>query len=278
MPYIKVATEKDLAVNLYFEDYGDGSPVVLIHGWPLSHRMWEYQVHALTEAGYRCILYDRRGYGNSDKPWHGYDYATLSNDLHELVTALDLQNATLVGFSMGGGEVARYFGQFGADRVSKAMFVSAVTPYMLKTDDNPEGVPQDVFDGFKKNIRDDRIAFLDHFGKQFVNWDKAGKTVSKDLLEYNKAIASFASPRATLECITAFGTTDFRPDMKKITVPTLLVHGDADQIVPLEVSAEQAAKMISDSRLEIIENAPHGLNYTHTEELNEMMLDFLRSS
>ena len=201
----------------------------------------------------------------------------MSNDLNELMKALDLQDVTLVGFSMGGGEVARYFGQFGAERVSKAMLVSAVTPYMLKTDDNPDGVPQETFDEFMQNLNQDRIAFLDGFGKQFVNFDKDGDSVSEDLLHYAKTIASFASPRATKQCVTAFGETDFRPDMEKITVPTLVVHGDADQIVPIDVSAKQAAEMISDSRLEVIEGAPHGLNFTHTEKLNKLMVDFLKS-
>ncbi len=278
MPLIQVATEKDYPVNLYFQDSGEGKPVVLIHGWPLSHRMWEYQVNALTEAGYRCIAYDRRGFGDSDKPYSGYDYDTMSNDLRELMNALDLNDVTLAGFSMGGGEVARYFGQFGSERVSKAMLISAVTPYMLQTDNNPDGVPQDAFDEFMQNVKTDRIAFLDGFGKQFVNFDDlGGDRVSEDLVHYNKTIASFASPKATQDCITAFGTTDFRPDMEKITVPTLVVHGDADQIVPIDASGKQAAEMISDSRLEVIEGAPHGLNYTHTEKLNELMLDFLKS-
>ena len=280
MPYLKVADERGYPVNLYFQDLGEGKPVVLIHGWPLSHRMWEYQINALTEAGYRCIAYDRRGFGDSDKPWSGYDYNTMSRDLHELMSALDLQDVTLVGFSMGGGEVARYFGQFGTSdqgRVSKAMLISAVTPYLLQTDDNPDGVPQDAFDEFMQNVKTDRIAFLDGFGKQFVNFDDlGGERVSEDLVHYNKTIASFASPKATQDCITAFGTTNFRPDMGKITVPTLVVHGDADQIVPLDASGKQAAEMIGDSRLEVIEGAPHGLNYTHAERLNELMLDFLR--
>ena len=175
----------------------------------------EYQINALTEAGYRCIALDRRGFGESDKPWDGYDYDTMSNDVHEVIQALDLQDVTLVGFSMGGGEVARYFGQFGADRVSKAMLISAVTPYMLQTDDNPNGVPQSAFDEFVTNVKEDRIAFLDTFGKQFVNWDENNGPISEDLLHYNKTIASFASPKATQACITAFGTTDFRPDMEK---------------------------------------------------------------
>ena len=276
MPFIQVATERNYPVNVFFQDYGEGPPVVLIHGWPLSHRMWEYQINALTGAGYRCVALDRRGFGDSDKPWGGYDYDTLARDVHEVIQALDLQDVTLAGFSMGGGEVARYFGQFGADRVSKAMLISAVTPYMLQTDDNQDGVPQAVFDEFMENVKKDRIAFLDTFGKQFVNHDD-GNAVSDDLLHYNKMIAAFCSPRAMQRCITAFGTTDFRPDMEKFTVPTLIVHGDADQIVPLGVSAKQAAEMIEGSRLEVIEGAPHGLQYTHTEKLNELMLDFLRS-
>ena len=239
--------------------------------------MWEYQVPPLVEAGYRVISYDRRGFGDSDKPWNGYDYNTMSADLHELITALDLRDAVLVGFSMGGGEVARYFGQFGADHVAKAMLISAVTPYMLKTDDNPEGVDKSVIDELRQGVKNDRLKFLDGFAKQFVNWEKVDKPISEDALHYSKMIAAFASPRATLQCIDAFAATDFRPDMDKINVPLMLVHGDADQIVPLDVSAKRVHQMVDQSRLEVIEGAPHGLNYTHTDKLNQLMLDFLRS-
>ena len=278
MPFLKIEGQE--TVSLYFEDYGQGNPVVLIHGWPLSHRMWEYQVRPLVQAGYRVISYDRRGFGDSDKPWDGYNYDTLSADLQALMGALELNNATLVGFSMGGGEVARYFGQFGSERVGKAVFVSAVTPFMLKTDDNPTGVDKSVFDEFKQNIKEDRIGFLEDFNKLFVNHDKGvpgGKPVSDAALGYNLSIASYASPEGTLECVTAFGETDFRQDMAKIDVPTMFVHGDADQIVPLEVSAQEAHKLVSGSRLEVVQGGPHGLVMTHTEKFNQLLLEFLRS-
>ncbi len=278
MPFLKIEGQE--TVSLYFEDYGQGKPVVLIHGWPLSHRMWEYQVPALVGAGYRVISYDRRGFGDSDKPWDGYDYDTMTADLQALMGALELSDATLVGFSMGGGEVARYFGQFGSERVAKAVFVSAVTPYMLKTDDNPTGIDQSVFDEFKQNVKTDRVTFLEGFNKLFVNHGKGvepnGTPVSDAALAYTQTIAAFASPKATLDCITAFGETDFRQDMTKVDVPTLFVHGDADQIVPLEVSAQEAHKLVAGSRLEILEGAPHGLMFTHTDKLNSLLLAFLQ--
>lgn len=270
-------TSADPQAEIFFQDGGAGRPVVLIHGWPLSHRMWEPQVGTLVDAGYRVIAYDRRGFGESSMPWGGYDYDTLASDLHDLLEELDLDDVTLVGFSMGGGEVARYFGRYGTDRVSQAVFVSSVAPYMLKTDDNPDGVPQKVFDEMMAGVKKDRIEFLGGFGKQFVGWSPLDHPVSEDLLGYLKTIASFAQPYATQQCITAFGTTDFRPDMPKITVPTMFVHGDADDIVPLNVSAKQGHVMVPGSRLEVIEGAPHGLNFTHTEHLNELLLDFLKS-
>ena len=278
MPFLKIEGQE--TVSLYFEDYGQGNPVVLIHGWPLSHRMWEYQVPALVGAGYRVTAYDRRGFGDSDKPWSSYDYDTMAADLEALMNALELSEVTLVGFSMGGGEVARYFGRYGSERVAKAVFVGAVTPYMLKTDDNPTGVEQGVFDELRQNVRADRVTFLEGFGKLFVNHDKGvpgGKPVSEAALGYNHTIASFASPKATLECITAFGETDFRQDMGKIDVPTMFIHGDADQIVALEVSAAEAHKLVEGSRLEIVEGAPHGLMFTHAEKLNRLLLEFLQS-
>ncbi|OHV12860.1 alpha/beta fold hydrolase [Kushneria phosphatilytica] len=277
MPFISVDTSDSAPVDLYYQDCGapDARPVILIHGWPLSHRMWEYQINALTEAGYRCIAYDRRGFGESSKPWEGYDYDTLSGDLQALMTRLDLRDAVLVGFSMGGGEVARYFGRFGNDRVSAAMLIGAVPPFLLKTDDNPDGVDAQVFEDMKAGILDQRVAFLEGFGQTFVNWSEDAPTISRAQLQYNHTIASFAAPHATLRCITAFGQTDFRHDLPKISVPTLIIHGDADQIVPAEVSAQRSHEMISGSRLEMIGGAPHGLNFTHREELHRLMLDFL---
>lgn len=279
MPHVKTSSSTP-AAEVYYQDCnpsGTAGTVVLIHGWPLSHRMWEYQINALTEAGYRVVAYDRRGFGSSAMRWGGYDYDTFAADLKDLLDELDVRDVTLVGFSMGGGEVARYFGRYGADRVGKAVFVSSVVPFMLKTDDNPDGVPKKVFDDMMASVKEDRPTFLDGFGKDFVNYDKLSDRISEDLLHYTKHIALKAQPHATQQCITAFGTTDFRPDMSKITVPTMFVHGDADQIVPLDVSAKQGHQMVEGSRLEVIEGAPHGLNFTHTDRLNELFLDFLGS-
>ncbi|MDR5590858.1 alpha/beta hydrolase [Christiangramia sp. SM2212] len=278
MSYIETSSkEKGKNINLFYEDYGEGKPVILIHGWPLSHRMWEYQVNEIVEAGFRCIAYDRRGFGDSDKPWTNYDYDSLAQDLNDIITNLGLSEVTIVGFSMGGGEVARYIGKYGTANLSKAALISAVPPLMLKTDDNPEGLEQEVFDGFKKEIRKDRPAFLQGFGKQFVNFEKVGDRISQEMADYYWSIACKASPNATLECIDSFGQTDFREDLKKFDIPTLVVHGDADQIVPIEISGKKSADIIANSDYHVIEEAPHGLILTHTAEFNKILLDFLKS-
>ena len=275
----KLATSAQPDAEIYYQDCNPSGrgPVVLIHGWPLSHRMFEPQVLALTDAGYRVLAYDRRGFGSSAMPWGGYDYDTLASDLHDLLEAEDVQNATVVGFSMGGGELARYGGRYGSERVGKAVFMSSVAPYVLKTPDNPDGVPQETFDEMKQGLREDRPKFMAGFGKQFVNWGVVSHPISQERLEYLHSIALQADPHATLECVTAFGTTDFRPDMSKIDVPTMFVHGDADEIVPLKVSAQQGHDMVPGSRLEVVEDGPHGLNLTHVEETNKLLLDFLGS-
>lgn len=263
--------------EIYYEDMGRGRPVVLIHGWPLSGRMWEGQVNALLDAGYRCVTYDRRGFGNSGRPGGGFDYDTFSSDLRDVVTALDLQNAMLVGFSMGGGEVARYLGRYGDDRVSRAMLVAAVPPFLLKTPDNAGGVEPSVFDDMIAGVKRDRIGFLSEFLKGFFNWEPGKPVPSEEAIVYVKSLAWIASPLATQQCITAFGTTDFRRDLAKIRIPVLVVHGDADRIVPLELSGRKAAAAIAGSRLEVLSGAPHGLTVTHGDELNRLMLGFLRS-
>jgi non-heme chloroperoxidase len=263
--------------EIYYEDMGRGRPVVLIHGWPLSGRMWEGQVNALLDAGYRCVTYDRRGFGNSGRPGGGFDYDTFSSDLRDVVTALDLQNAMLVGFSMGGGEVARYLGRYGDDRVSRAMLVAAVPPFLLKTPDNAGGVEPSVFDDMTAGVKRDRIGFLSEFLKGFFNWEPGKPVPSEEAIVYVKSLAWIASPLATQQCITAFGTTDFRRDLAKIRIPVLVVHGDADRIVPLELSGRKAAAAIAGSRLEVLSGAPHGLTVTHGDELNRLMLGFLRS-
>ncbi|GAC1654146.1 MAG: alpha/beta hydrolase [Gemmatimonadaceae bacterium] len=274
MPILKTSAAP--STDLYYQDLGQGRPVVLIHGWPLSHRMWEGQINALTNEGYRCVAYDRRGFGDSGKPVGGYDYDTFASDLNDVMTGLNLRNAVIAGFSMGGGEVARYLGRYGGERVSGAMLLGAVPPFLLKTADNPQGVDKQVFDGMVEGVKRDRIGFLNSFFTQFFNWDAPHPDASDDLIPYSKSIAWTASPLATQQCIVAFGTTDFRPDLAKIKVPTLVAHGDSDRIVPFEISGKRSAESIPGSRLEVLSGAPHGFAATHTATLNALMLDFLR--
>lgn len=275
MPFIHTTAEP--ATDLHYVDLGTGQPVVLIHGWPLSHRMWESTIIALVDAGYRTIAYDRRGFGESGKPNGGYDYDTFASDLNDLMTSLDLRDAVLVGFSMGGGEVARYIGRYGSERVAKAALLGAVTPGLAKSASDPNGVDQSVFDGMIAGVTRDRIGFLDGFFPNFYNWDAKPQGASDDVIPFTKSIAWVASPLATRECITAFGTTDFRGDLAKFDVPTLVMHGDADRIVPFEVSGRKAAAMLKGSRLEVLEGAPHGFAATHPDQLNSLLLDFLQS-
>ncbi|HEX8299123.1 MAG TPA: alpha/beta hydrolase [Rubricoccaceae bacterium] len=261
--------------EIFYQDIGIGQPVVLIHGWPLSHRMWEPQVPVLTNAGFRTVAYDRRGFGHSSFPSGGYDYDTFADDLNDLLTELDLRDAVLVGFSMGGGEVARYLSRYGTSRVSKAVLVGSVTPFLGQTADNPDGVPQHVFDGMLKDMTTDRAAFLQAFGKQFFNAGLLSHPVSQGQLDYAFQIAVMAQPLATVECAKAFAGTDFRPDMAALTVPTLIVHGDADQTVPIEASGARTAEMLPQAQYEVVSGAPHGLYLTHAAAFNEILLRFL---
>jgi len=272
----RIQTSGPNPTELYYYEQGQGQPVVLIHGWPLSHRMWESQITALSEAGFRVIAYDRRGFGDSGRPTAGYDYDTLAADLNDLMTQLDLRDAVIAGFSMGGGEVARYIGRYGTERVAKAMLLGAVPPFMLKTEDNPEGVDKSVFDSMLAGVRKDRLAFLRDFFPGFYNVDKNADD-AQDLLAFSKWIAWGASPLATAQCIVAFGETDFRADLAKFDVPTLVAHGDTDHVVPLEVSGQRSHEMIPGSRLHIVGGAPHGFAATHPEQLNAIMLAFLKS-
>jgi pimeloyl-ACP methyl ester carboxylesterase len=275
MPYATVGRENSADIELYYEDHGAGRPVVLIHGWPLSGRSWEKQLPPLLEAGYRVVTYDRRGFGESSRPTVGYEYDTLAADLHALLTKLDLRDAAIVGFSMGGGEVARYVGTHGRDRVTRAAFVAAIPPFLLKTADNPEGVDEPVFDGIKKGLSADRLAFLAGFFQNFYNADSlGGKRASDELLRLSWNIASAASPVGTLACVSAW-LTDFRKDLAKFDMPTLIVHGDQDRIVPLEVSGRRAHAAVKGSKLVVVKDGPHGLNWTHAEELNRALLGFL---
>jgi len=272
-------TSKNIAhgkdVKLYYQDIGEGQPVVFIHGWPMSHEMWEYQVYDLALAGMRCVSYDRRGFGKSSKPLGGYDYDTMADDLASIIDELQLENVVLVGFSMGGGEVARYLSKYGAGKIAKAILVGAVTPYLLKTDDNPNGcVTVDDLAGWIAGIKNDRIEFLAEFGKLFFGINLLNHVVSTPLLEYYRMLGSFASPLATMDCIKAFGQTDFRADMQAFTIPTLIIHGDSDKIVPVEASGAVAHKMIADSQFVEYYHAPHGLFYTHRQRLNQDILNF----
>ena len=273
----RVSTTVPPTIQLHYEDHGSGQPIVLIHGWPLSHRMWEGQIHAFVAAGFRVIAYDRRGFGDSDRPATGYDYDTFAADLQALITTLDLKNVILAGFSMGGGEVARYLGTYGSERIAKAMFLGAVPPFLLKTADNPNGAPMELFEGMMAGVKADRAAFLATFLQGFFNYDPADTTFPVDAIAFAKWIAYNASAVGTAECILAFGTTDFRADLKKITIPTLVVHGSADQILPIDISGKLTAAMIPGAQLIVIDGAPHGMTVTHGPQLTAAMLEFARS-
>ncbi len=278
MPHVTVGTENGAPIELYYEDHGEGAPVVLIHGWPLSGRAWEAQVPALVEAGHRVITYDRRGFGASSQPWSGYDYDTFAADLDGLLSHLELTEVTLVGFSMGGGEVVRYISTFGTDRVAKAVLAAAVPPYLYKSDDNPDGGLDDAtIASFEAGVTGDRIGFLDAFTTNFFAVGDRKDLVSEPLRLYNRDIAAFASPKGTLDCIAAFGRTDFRADLAAVTVPTLVIHGDSDGIVPFEVSGKRSHEAIANSTLVVIQGGPHGINATHPDEFNAALLSFLAS-
>jgi non-heme chloroperoxidase len=274
--YITVGQENSTSIELYYEDHGAGQPVVLIHGWPLSGASWEKQVAALLAAGHRVITYDRRGFGRSSQPSVGYDYDTFAEDLNRLLTALDLRDVALVGFSMGGGEVARYLGTHGSDRVRKAVFIAGVPPFLLKTPDNPAGVDGSVFDGIKQAIAADRLAFLTEFLKNFYNVDiLRGKRISDQVVQQSWNVAAGASPKGSLDCVTAW-YTDFRKDLPKIDVPTLVIHGDADRILPIAATGEPTAKAVKGARKVVIEGGPHGLTWTHADQVNQALLEFLK--
>ncbi|WP_447928223.1 alpha/beta fold hydrolase [Vreelandella sp. EE27] len=278
MPLLNAGTQHGTPVELYYEVHGAGKPVVLIHGWPLSGRAWEPQVPALVEAGYKVITYDRRGFGKSTQADGGYDYDTLAADLKKLLDALDVHDATLVGFSMGGGEVARYIASYGTERVSKAVLAAAVPPYLYKADDNPDGGLDDAtINQFLDGIRGDRLAFLEDFTKNFFAAGDKTDLISEANRQYHRDIAAFASPKATFDCVKAFSYTDFRDDLPKMKLPTLVLHGDADGIVPVEVSGKRASETLPHSKFETISGGPHGLNVTHADAFNKALIAFLDS-
>ena len=262
--------------QLYYKDWGEGPPVVFIHGWPLNADMWDNQTTHLAAHGFRCIAYDRRGFGRSEQPWSGYDYDTLADDLAAVIEALDLRAVSLVGFSMGGGEVARYVARHGAQRVSKAALVSAVTPYLLKTAEHPDGVDVSQFDSIVEGLMADRPKFLAGFGQHFFGNTLIDHKVSAETLQWAQGLALQASARATLACVRAFSETDFRPDMAAFTMPTLIVHGTGDKTVPIDVSAHHAAKLAPGARLIAYEGEPHGLMVTAKDRLNADLLSFLQ--
>jgi non-heme chloroperoxidase len=263
------------AVEIFYQEYGIGKPVIFIHGWPLNHEMWEYQLNELPKHNLRCIAYDRRGFGKSDRPWESYDYDTLASDLHELITQLKLTSVTLVGFSMGGGEVARYIGKYGSDNIEKVVFVSSVTPFRLKTNDNPDGSEKAPFDATIQNLKADRPAFLAEFGKKFYGVDKNTEAVSPALLDWNQALCLMSSSKASIDCVRSFSETDFRDDLKKIKVPTLIIHGDADTIVPIKVSGDKTAALIPHAEYKVYKGAPHGLFITQKDKLNADLISFI---
>ena len=275
MPYLQVGKENSGDIELYYEDHGAGKPVVLIHGWPLSGASWERQLPALLDAGHRVVTYDRRGFGKSSQPAVGYDYDTFAEDLYKLITKLELQDATLVGFSMGGGEVARYLSTYGADRAKKAVFISAIPPYLLKTPDNPEGVDRAIFEGVEQGIVADRPAFLTEFLKNFFNTDVLkGKRISDQAVQMCWNISAGASFKGTLACVGAW-LTDFRQELSRIEIPTLVIHGDSDRILPLAATGQRTANLVKGSKLAVVKDGPHGVIWTHGDEVNAELVKFI---
>lgn len=276
MPYITVGKENSADIELYYEDHGSGRPVVLIHGFPLSGVAWEKEVSALLKAGYRTITYDRRGFGRSSQPAVGYDYDTFSSDLSQLITKLDLREATLVGHSMGTGEVARYLSAFGSNRVRKAVFVAPIPPFLLKTDDNPEGVSGGIFDGILQSIAKDRLAYLTQFFEGFYNLDVTlGKLVSEEVVRANWNTAAGASAIATAACVPTW-LTDFRKDLPRINVLSLIIHGDDDRILPFEATGKRLHEALKGSQLLVLPGGSHGIPWTHAEEINRALLEFIK--
>ncbi len=272
MQYVTTADES----KLYVKDWGTGRPVILMSGWPLSSDSWDDQAMALASAGYRAIAYDRRGFGRSSQPWSGYDYDTLADDLATVIEQTGAKDAVLVGFSMGGGEVARYMSRHEGKSVAQAVLVSSVVPYMLQTSDNPDGTEQAVFDKMTAGMKEDRAKFFAGFFKDFFGVSMVSHPVSAEVLDWARGLAMQASLKATLECAKSFSTTDFRPDLPAFHVPTLVIHGTDDKTVPIDASGRAAARGISQSELIEYDGAPHGLFATEKDRLTQDLLKFLR--
>jgi non-heme chloroperoxidase len=273
MPFI----ETNDKTTLFYNDWGSGRPVVLIHGWPLDSDMWEYQSVFLASQGFRVIAYDRRGFGRSSQPWSGYDYDTLADDLKTVLDKLDLNDVTLVGFSMGGGEVARYMGRHGGARVASTVLISAVTPYLVQTSDNPDGVDRSTFDEMIDGLKKDRPNFLASFGKKFFGAGLLNFTVTTEILQWSLSMAMLGSPKATTDCVQAFSETDFRKDLAAFRVPTLVIHGDGDVTVPLAKSGQRAVALLPRAELKVYDGAPHGLFFTEKDRLNQDLIAFIKA-
>jgi pimeloyl-ACP methyl ester carboxylesterase len=276
MPYVTVGEENSASIEIYYEDHGSGRPVVLIHGFPLSGRAWERQERVLLAAGHRVITYDRRGFGKSSQPSAGYEYDTFAADLDKLLTALDLQDTDLAGHSMGGGEIARYLGKYGSQRVRRAVIISGIPPYLLKTEDTPAGVPQEAFDQIAAALAADRAAYFTEWNKNFFNLDQTlGGRISAEAVQdaWNTAVA--ASPAGTVACVATWHT-DFRADLPKIDIPVLVLHGTEDRVLPIEACGARTHELISGSEYVPIEGAGHGLCWTHADDVNAELLRFLK--
>ena len=277
MPAVTVGRENSADIEIYYEDHGAGQPVVLIHVYPLSGRGWDKQVPALLEAGYRVITYDRRGFGKSSQPTIGYDYDTFAADLSTLLEHLDLRDAVLVGHSMGTGEVTRYLGRYGSERVAKGVLVAPIPPYLLQADDNPDGVPQSLFDGFTEAARADTPAWMKGFLDNFYNFETLrGTLVSDQAFTASWNLAVSASATAAVACIATWAT-DFRDDLPEIDVPMLVIQGDADQVLPLDKTGQRLPALIKDVQLIVVEGGPHAIPWTHAGQVNTALLDFIRS-
>ncbi len=275
MPYIKVGQENSGPIELYYEDHGSGQPIVLIHGYPLSGRAWDKQVPVLLDDGRRVITYDRRGFGKSSQPTTGHDYDTFASDLNTLLETLDLRDVTLVGHSMGTGEVTRYLGKYGSQRVTKGVLISPIPPFLLQTDDNPEGLPASLFDGFMQTARQDTPAWMKGFLDNFYNFDKfRGTLVSDQAYQASWNIAASASATAAVSCIPTW-ETDFRADLGRISVPMLVIQGDDDRILPYPNTGRRLPGLISDMQMVVIEGGPHAIAWTHDDQVNSALLKFL---
>jgi non-heme chloroperoxidase len=275
MPYVKVGQENSGSIELYYEDHGAGRPVVLIHGYPLSGRAWDKQVPALLEDGRRVITYDRRGFGKSSQPTGGYDYNTFANDLHALLETLDLRDVTLVGHSMGTGEVTRYLGRYGSARVAKGVLISPIPPFLLQTSDNPDGLPASLFDGFMHDARQDTPAWMKGFLDNFYNIDKfRGTLVSDQAYQASWNIAASASATAAVACIPTW-ETDFRADLPKIGVPMLVIQGNDDRVLPFPKTGERLPGLIKDLQMAVIDEGPHAIAWTHSDQVNAALLKFV---